>query len=164
MATIGILGGNQQATAAIISQMCKEKNLRPLVHYYKLTENNVIPIVSIDENENKIPNVFILQETTKNVVRAIEHVGYEKYLIVNADSQIGPLPAAKLITYGFNGKASVTASSVADGSMQACIQRGFLTLSGRECDLQEIKAACPSDTSPINVLGAITACTVCDVL
>jgi len=70
----------------------------------------------------------------------------------------------KLITYGFNMKASVTASSVSDESLQVCIQRGFESIKGSRFGPQEFKTDCPSFVSPLNLLGAVAACAVCDVL
>ena len=155
MATIGILGGNPNETTIILSRMCQEKGQKPLVGYYKITENNSIPIVSIDENACGSPKVFILQEATNFNL----YLRYDDYLVVNIDSHIAlPLTTGgNIITYGFNGKASVTASSVTDDALQICIQRGFKSLSGCPYEPQELKAACPANFNPLNVLGAATA-------
>ena len=164
MAMIGILGGNPTVTATLISQICQKERQDTLVHYHKITENNPIPIVSIDENTFGLPKVFILQEATKDVGSLFNNLENDGYLIVNADSRIDFLPAASVITYGFNGKASVTASSVADGAIQVCVQRGFKTLGGSDYGPQEFKVEYPADCSPLDVLGAACACAVCDVL
>ena len=155
MASVGILGGNSNETAHILSLLCQEKGQKAIVGYYKITENNVIPIVSIDENVLKHPMVFILQEATNCALNG------DSYLIVNADSPVVANPTAKgVITYGFNGKSSVTLSSVADDAVQVCIQRGFKSLNGCEYEPQEFKASFPAHSDPLNVLGAVTACAV----
>ena len=160
MATIGILGGNTRETTKMFSQICHENGRKILVDSYKITKENSIPIVSIDEITFGVPQIFILQEATNYALDLAEY----NYLIVNADHEIiPPASSAGLITYGFNGKASVTASSVADEALQVCIQRGFLTLSGSPLLPQEFSTPCPSSVNPLNVLGAITACAVCDI-
>lgn len=147
MATIGILGDNTNETVMMLYQICKKNGINPVNGYYKLTEDNVIPIVSIDENACKRPKVFILQEPTNSV-----------FCVPSS-----PYPGG-IITYGFNGKASVTASSISDDALQVCIQRGFKTLSGIPYEPQEFKTPYPQEVNPLNVLGAVTACAVCDIL
>lgn len=166
MASIGILGGDPNETAAILTRICQEKGQHPQIYYHKITENNSIPIVSIDEKTPIVPKVFILQEATNYATEVASELCVDGYLIVNADGPLTKLPAGqnKIITYGFNGKASVTASSVTDESVQVCIQRGFQSLSGLPYEPQEFKAECSSTADPLNVLGAVTACAVCDVL
>ena len=169
MAKVGILGENSNEMAAIFSQICRGNKRNALVGYHKISENNPIPIVTIDigyEYSKPItPLVFILQETTNYAQEAIKLLDTNGYLIVNADESV-PSPTSRcgIITYGFNAKASVTASSVADGALQVCIQRGFKSLNGSPCEPQEFKAPCPEEANPLDVLGAVTACVVCDVL
>ena len=170
MATVGILGGNSNETAMLFIQLCQEKGQSALVDSYKLTKNNVIPIVSIAENKKIAPKIWILQETTNYALWLDACMG--DYLIINADSDLSPffnalalgLGGSNVITYGFNGRASVTASSVSDEALQVCIQRSFVSLNGSAYEPQEFKAACPSFVSPLSVLGAVTACAVCDIL
>lgn len=174
MAVVGIFGGDSNETAMLFMQICQEKGQRAVVESYKLVGDNVIPLVSIDENQKTVPNIWILQETT--ACQPWADAGSGDYLIVNADADVSPfssflpgLPGmrqggGKVITYGFNGRASVTASSVADEALQVCIQRGFFSLKGSPYEPQEFKASCPSFVNPLSVLGAVTACAVCDVL
>ena len=167
MAAVGILGGNPNETAVLFLRMCQEKGQKAMASLYNLTENFRLPIVSIDENEKTVPQILILQDTTNyDFVRQWQEdcKDGESYLIVNADNiSSAAFPPLRIISYGFNQKASVTASSVFDEALQICIQRGFLSLSGRAYEAQEFKAACPSGVSPHSVLGAATACALCDV-
>ena len=70
---------------------------------------------------------------------------------------------ANVLTYGFNGKASVTASSILENMdkkyVQICIQRSFKTSNGRIIDIQEIPVTCSikSDSQILNEIAAITA-------
>jgi len=172
MAAIGILGGNTKETANSFLRICQENGVNKIDTLYKITENDLIPIVCIDEfsffKENAHPKVWIVQEPSKHTVDVAAQLGPTDCLIVNSDTE-GIYSAlaqsqAGLITYGFNGRASVTASSVADGAVQVCIQRGFYSLMQREYEPQEFSAPCPPEINPLSVLGAITACAVCDIL
>jgi len=164
MSIIGILGGDSRETAALFLGICKEKGLAAQTNLLRITKNDVMPIVCIDENEIDLPRVWILQDVTAYNSFAIEQVKEDGYLIVNADSSIIPgSGCGDIITYGFNSKASITASSVADEVLQVCIQRGFKTMDHRFYEPQEFKTPCPSSVNPINVLGAVTACAVCDI-
>jgi len=164
MSIIGILGGDSRETAALFLRICQEKDLEAQVDLFKITKNDVIPIVCIDENEFGPPRVWVLQDVTEYNYYAINLAKEDGYLIVNADNSITPIPnRGDIITYGFNSKASITASSVADEALQVCIQRGFKTMDRHFYEPQEFKIPCPNSANPINVLGAITACAVCDI-
>jgi len=162
MSTIGILGGNATETALLFLGMCQKKGLKALVDVYSLAENKLMPIVSIDENGLQTPQVWLLQDATDYVFGQVN----DGYLVVNTDGEIVPVVSGVkgVITYGFNSKASVTASSVADGALQVCIQRGFRTLGGSEYEPQEFRADCPGTVDPVNVLGAVAAGVMCGVV
>ena len=164
MSIIGILGGDSRETVALFLRICQEKSLAAQTNLFRITKNDVIPIVCIDENKFSLPRVWILQDVTAYNSYAVKQVKEDGYLIVNADSPIIPVSGpGDIITYGFNSKASITASSVADEVLQVCIQRGFKTMDRHFYEPQEFKTPCPSSVNPINVLGAITACAVCDI-
>lgn len=69
----------------LLSQICNEKRKKIIVHQYKITGSNVMPIVSIDENALFPFKVFILQEATNYVDLAIKHLGKDGYLIISSD-------------------------------------------------------------------------------
>jgi UDP-N-acetylmuramyl pentapeptide synthase len=78
----------------------------------------------------------------------------DDYLIINADdadifSALGE-NRAKVITYGFNSRACITASSVTEDGLQLCIQRSFVDLGGNTRSPQEFSA-------PVTYLGAAAA-------
>ena len=164
MATVGILGGDQSETTSLLLRICQENGLSALSSLCKITENYLIPVVCIYGKELSYPKVWIIQEETDYNFHLTTNVKDGSYLIVNADKPVSvPFGCGGIITYGFNGKASVTASSVADGALQVCIQRGFVTLGQRFYEPQEFKTSCPASANPINLLSAVTACAVCDV-
>ncbi len=65
-----------------------------------------------------------------------------KYLIIDADERIGidlkNLPSLKIITYGFNSKSTITASSVTDEDLLIYVQRNIISLNRKEIEPQEI--------------------------
>ena len=74
-----------------------------------------------------------------------------------------------LITYGFNPKASITASSIQEDEfsrrVQCCVQRTITTFSGRELEPQEFSVTLPlkNDQEVYSALAAITAALINDV-
>jgi len=170
MAAIGILGGNSNETTVLLLRFCQDKGQRVIVGSYNLDGLNIIPFVAFDENEakakylaSKAPQIIILQDATNvDFVKAWRQEN--GYLLINTDNfNSSPLPPAKVITYGFNTRASVTASSVTEDNLQICVQRGFLSLSGQLQEPREFSAAFPAGSNPLNVLGAAAACVLCDV-
>jgi UDP-N-acetylmuramyl pentapeptide synthase len=91
---------------------------------------------------------------------AISSLTDQDFLIVNADdAAIFPFlakknNAAKIITYGFNAKACITASSISENNVQVCIQRGFVGPGGNVCEPQEFSAPIPPGTDAGDVLAA----------
>ena len=90
------------------------------------------------------------------------------FLIMNPDQKEILADAANshgiLITYGFNNKVCVTASSVMENEIQICIQRDLPTLSGKSVEQQEFGVSADMQQyGPENLLAAITAALVADV-
>ena len=89
-----------------------------------------------------------------------------KIVIANSDDAhilefISTMPA-KIITYGFNPKAAITASSHIDDAFVICVQRGMATLNGTPILPREFTI----DFRPLSqtdgyVMGAVTAALVC---
>ncbi|NLK97208.1 Mur ligase family protein [Defluviitalea saccharophila] len=75
-----------------------------------------------------------------------------------------------LITYGFNSKASITASSIQEEEfnkrVQCCVQRTLTTFSGKELEPQEFSITLPlkNDQELYSALAAITAAMINDVV
>jgi len=103
-------------------------------------------------------DMLVVSEALPVLEQAIMALSKEGFLVVNADDKkiFAYLPpGSKLITYGFNNKASVTASSVTDDGLQVCIQRAFTGLGGSTCDPQEFPVNVSSSTE--SALGAAAA-------
>jgi UDP-N-acetylmuramyl pentapeptide synthase len=103
--------------------------------------------------------ILVANEPDPALRSAISALTDQDFLIVNADSKaIYPLlshnRSARLITYGFNSKSCITASSVTDGNMQICIQRRFTGTDGHTREPQEFSAPIPSGANAGDVLAA----------
>lgn len=118
---------------------------REILDELKLRESSVLFIKekSIENIRNikfetiiiarKFRKVKLLKELLKNV----------KYVVVNSDIDTNlrllDNVQAVVITYGFNSKATITASSVKEDEILLCIQRNIENKNGQKIDLQEIK-------------------------
>jgi len=69
--------------------------------------------------------------------------------------------ARMVITYGFNSRACVTASSVSKDSMQVCVQRSLPCVNGNVLEQQEFSLPLSNGDDPEAVLAATTAALVC---
>ncbi len=106
----------------------------------RIIADNNIKIININEESIKnIKNVkFDEIIVMKNIKLKKEEYKYmndiivnTKYMIVNADMEIDFLKELKiqkpikLITYGFNSKATITISSIKEEKMMICVQRNI---------------------------------------
>jgi len=110
-------------------------------------------------------NVLVAAEASPVLENIVPQMGRGDYLVVNADDKaIFPLLSqceATLITYGFNARACITASSVTDEGLQVCIQRAFNGINGEERLPQEFSAKVAVRENSDNVLAAAAAWAVC---
>ena len=137
MACIGIVAdkNSEQEIEKILLEKCKEYN-------------NIFTIIIINEKSiNNIKNIkFETILIYKNIIKS-EDVFKQillntKYLILNSDIE-KPLKIVEniditIITYGFNSKATITASSVNENEILLCIQRNILNLNKKLIEPQEI--------------------------
>ena len=104
-------------------------------------------------------NVLIAAEALPVLETVIPFLGREDFLVVNADDKmIFPLLSsneATLITYGFNARACITASSITEDGVHVCIQRTFQGIDGEERLPQEFPAKGREDST--SVLAAAAA-------
>jgi hypothetical protein len=106
-------------------------------------------------------NVLVAAEASPVLAEVAPTLGSDDFLIVNSDDKnIFPLPEnvpAKLITYGFNNRACITASSVTNDGVQVCVQRGFKGMDGVEREPHEFAARVSGCENSMSVLGAAAA-------
>jgi len=112
-------------------------------------------------------NILVAAEASPVLQNVVSTLGSDDFLVVNADDKaIFPLLSqseAKLITYGFNARACITASSVTEDGIQVCIQRAFHGIDGQECLPQEFSAKVKVEENSDTVLAAAAALAVCGI-
>jgi len=154
MPSVGMVGQNGREMARVLLRMCQGT-----ASCYHITEN---------QQQGPKLDVLVVSEASPVLAELIPKMSPDSYLVANADDKnIFPYLSprrAKLITYGFNNKACVTASSVTDDGLHVCIQRSFTTLDGTTRDPQEFAAPVgPLAVSPEATLGAATVWAICGI-
>jgi len=152
MPAVGMVGQNGREMARAFLRMCQGT-----ANCYHITEN---------QQQGPKLDVLVVSEASPILADLVPKMTPDEYLVVNADDKnIFPYLAprrAKLITYGFNNKACVTASSITDDGLHICIQRSFTTLDGATHDPQEFAAPGGNlSVSPETALGAATVWAIC---
>lgn len=118
---------------------------REILDKLELRESNVLFIKekSIENIKNiKFETIIIAREFKKqeNLNNLLKSV---KYLIINSDieNNLNSLENinTSVVTYGFNSKATITASSVEKEEMLICLQRTLQNKNGEDIEPQEIK-------------------------
>ena len=147
MPSVGIVGNNGREMARAFLRLSQGA-----ASCYHITEKQSVgPKV----------DVLVAAEASPVLKFIIPDLGRDDYLIVNADDkEIFPLlegSEAQLITYGFNARACITASSVTDDGLQVCIQRAFYGMDGEERLPQEFSARVGQREETESVLGAAAA-------
>lgn len=155
---------------SFIGVICDTKN----ENYIKQTliqnlKNKTVIILKEDNVENfkniKFETIVIMsnEKTTilnesklneKNVIKRI--IDSAKYLVVNADEEINlnllQETNGKVITYGFNSKSTITASSVKEDGVLLCVQRNIENLEGENIELQEFNINKTISKIPTNIV------------
>lgn len=117
------------------------------------------PLISLIEEGTEAAkrDILLLNEPFPGTFNSFEMLG--ETLVINSDEKaledfIGLIRPRLIITYGFNSKASVTASSLSEGVCCVCVQRAFTTMSGIRRERQEFTI--PS-SNPSVTLAAVSA-------
>ena len=151
MASVGVVGSNAHELQHAFMHMCKGA-----ASCYHITDGQL---------HGPAPDILVVPEATPALAELIPRMNRENYLVVNADDK-GIFPylqsrPARIITYGFNNKACITASSVTDDALHVCIQRAFVALDGGMRELQEFAAPGAMSVSAEAALGAAAVWAVC---
>ena len=152
MPSVGMVGQNGREMVRAFLRMCQGA-----VNCYHITDSH--------QHGPKL-DMLVVSDACPVLAELIPRLTPEDYLVINADNRaIFPYlsaRSAKLITYGFSGKACITASSVSDDKLHVCIQRAFKSLDGQTRDPQEFTATV--GTFPVSsdtMLGAAAAWAIC---
>ncbi len=124
----------------IISEEKNEKYIKEMLKH-NINNSNVIFIneKNIDNIKNVKFKIIVLNKEliNKNLESILLNA---EYLILNSDINVklvGNLNL-KVITYGFNPKATVTASSITEEEILVCIQRNIVDMYNNKFEPQEI--------------------------
>ncbi len=148
----------------IITDEKRENIIRKgLISELKLKESSVLNIK--EKNIENIKNVkfetVIIDRKFKNLEILKKILVDAKYVVINTDiiKNLSILEDLELtlITYGFNSKATITASSVTDESSLICLQRTISNIYDQKIEMQEIKIG---ETQDINASMAVVATTL----
>ena len=132
---------------SFVGFLVKEKYENDFENILKRTINDGVIAI----NEKSISNVKNVHFETividRNIKAEFEDdlnaiIKMARYLIINADkldiNKIRGLNVT-IITYGFNNKSTITASSVEEDDMLICLQRNIEGINGKEIECQELK-------------------------
>ena len=139
------------AFIGVISEYQDEKQLKKILNEKLNEEHKEHTIISI--NDKSIENIKNIRFETILVmdlkrVKTKENILNElfenaKYIVINADMEesLDMINNMKLniITFGFNSKSTITASSVEE-EILICLQRKIVNIEGKSLETQEIEA------------------------
>lgn len=126
-------------------------------------------VVDLDVPE-KIDILVINDSKASELIKKwIENLNNNHILLINADDKclMKMLTDCKcrVLTYGFNPKSCVSASSVMEGNdkkVQICVMRSFLNLSGEEVLQQEFSVSVNNcDQSVYDILASVSVGLIC---
>ena len=126
----------------IISEEKNEKYIKEMLKH-NINNSNVIFIneKNIDNIKNVKFKIIVLNKEliNKNLEGILLNA---EYLILNSDINVKidliENLDLKVITYGFNSKSTVTASSITEEEMLICVQRNIINIKGKKIEAQEI--------------------------
>lgn len=152
---------------SFIGVICKAKNESYIEQILtKSLKENTIIVFTKENIENlknvKFETILILsnneqilckKEIAKNIIKKA------KYLVINFDEEINldllENMDLNVITFGFNSKSTITASSVRDEGILLCVQRNMLLTNGNKVEPQEISIRKVEQKLPTNIMMGI---------
>lgn len=160
MSFIGVICDtkNENYIKQILMENLKNKTVIILkennIENFKNIKFETIIIMSNDKTR-------ILNESKLNGENFVKKImGNAKYLVVNADEEINlnllQETNGKVITYGFNSKSTITASSVKEDSILLCVQRNIENLEGNNIELQEFNINKFNSKTPTNIVMGLS--------
>lgn len=134
---------------------------REIIKNLKLSESNVLFIKekSVENIKNIKFETIIFARKFKNMEVLNKIIENAKYLIINTDiikniEQFEKLNI-NIITYGFNSKAKITASSVEEDERLICVKEDIKTINNKIIEPEEIKIEESEDVKNIMAVVAI---------
>lgn len=106
-------------------------------------------ILILSNNEE----VLCKREIVKNIIKKAS------YLLINSDEKINldllENIDLNVVTFGFNSKSTITASSVRDEAILLCVQRNIKLITGNKIEPQEISIRKVEQKLPTNIMMGI---------
>lgn len=152
---------------SFIGVICKTKNESYIEEILTKKLINHTVIIFTEENIENLKNItfesiLILsnneqilckKEIVKNIIKKA------KYLVINSDEEISLNSLENIdlnvITFGFNSKSTITASSVMDEGVLLCVQRNMILATGSKIEPQEISIRKVEQKLPTNIMMGI---------
>ena len=155
MALIGIL--TEPKNKVYLKEELKNRQCDSV---FFLTENTIQNIHNVKFD------IFLLgkkveknQELIRTIAKRVD------YFILNSDIKENLLILEnldlKIVTYGYNQKATITASSVEDNKMMICLQRGIENVCQQIIEPQEIKIELTKKANDVAVMELSSLLFVC---
>lgn len=146
----------------IVSEENVENTIqKSILDKLQLSEGSVLFLKekTIENIKNIKFETIILARLFKSPEKLKKIIQKAPYVIVNSDIESNLVLLenikATVITYGFNSKATITASSVQEDEMMLCIQRTMNNKNGEIIEPQEMKV---SIIENVNSTMAIASC------
>lgn len=148
----------------IVSEQKSDIELERAIAGNLLTKSNIIHIhVDNIENMKNVKFETILVIETKTILSKADvlkkMISNTQYLIINSDIKSNLLLLDKLnlnvITFGFNNKSTITASSVNEENVLVCVQRNIRGKDNNIIEPQEIKISRKNSHNIYKIMGII---------
>lgn len=147
----------------IVSEKQDNEVERTIAKY--LFDKSTILNINIDNIDNvknvKFDTILILESKTilskLDVLKSI--LSNTQYLIINSDIESNLLLLDKLnlnvITFGFNNKSTITASSVNEENVLICVQRNIMDKNNKIIEPQEVKINLNKVNNIYKIMGIV---------
>jgi len=157
MTVVGIMGRQSRETTYCLREILEGAEA---IHSFS--------IIDLEQTSEMKQVDILVASGGSDIAQSVIESQSNHFFIMNPDQKDILAYAANsrglLITYGFNKKVCVTASSVMENEIQICVQRDLPTISGKTIEQQEFGISMDTENrSPENLLAAITAALVADV-
>lgn len=135
MPLVGIVGKKRDIQS--IRKSLQEINIEMI----QITKDSILNIKNIKFQYILFLEDLKISEEAYKYIREI--ISSAKYIILNGDIEISILKKIeidkpiKLITFGFNSKATITISSVKEEKIIVCLQREIESVNGGKIEIQE---------------------------
>ena len=150
MSFVGVLAENKDYE--LIKNMIGKRKLG--IDLLQIKEKSIENIKNI-----KFDTIVINKEMEKNKKYLKKILENTQYLVINSDLDLNQEDyqnvKLQIITYGFNSKATITASSITDNNMIICVQRNIKVKNKNDIEQQEynIKMEQKKNKSPYSTMA-----------